>query len=985
MTVEAKLRITPQLEAVVAGLRGLLGDVRNLESGVRQADQNGTFSKTRAGLASINEQLAQAKTLFLQFVGVQAGLAGLGALARMSDEYQGLNARLKIATRNQEEFRAALSQTKTLAAQYNQPLAETSSLYTRMLSALRPLGGGIRETGTATEAMLAALKITGATSAEASSAILQFSQAMGSGVLRGEEFNAIQEAAPRLLQAVAEGMGKERFELKALAEQGALTTSAVVSALARTLPQLRQEAATVPATISGALQQVRDAYAQFIGKSAEANGAAAAAVQALKLLAENIGIVAGAISLLASAWAIAKLALWAGVITGTTAAWGGLLALIGGPVGLIVALTAVAAAWLAVGTAQDKARDKSEEGIKKQLAAAREELRLAEEGAGNSPGRRLLMTAAARRKVDALQAELDDFAAKRNGAYRGQRTETQLDDPKFLADLKKDFGTRQELIKEFAEKRMRVEMYYDAQIAKARKANDAAEVNRLKKERTDRLKEVAVAQKDGLQKFDLRDTTTRLVQAKQLYDKDFELLADATQREKLLLQEKFDQGLVDLDRYLAEKKRLQDAEANNDKARLQGQLDEERRVLAINQKRLLIAKDPNSKEQAQEAVLAGQIKVAQLEADIEKKERDRIANGRQLKDEAVKLTAELREQLKTVDAQVKQLRGTETLADIQRRVQDQFAPQLAREFQLGGDGSGTQALIDNTVRREELNRQQALLAQARTDLAQREEAIRIQEAAGAIDAEEAERQLLAARRAQLPVLQELARLLQALAVSPAEQAQAAQAELENKRLADLRTEAQKTLTATAKTGLGQFFQDIVTGSKTAGEALRSMLGNFANQMLQLISQRLGARLFESFGLGRVVDSAASFVATTFGFHQGGVVSEGGATFTRSLNLSPLAVALAPRYHSGGIVGMAPNERLAVLQDGEEVLTANDPRHVNNYRGSGMVVNSSVTVNGAGGTTAAQQGAGADLSRAIEGAIDSWAVKQSRPGGILSRN
>jgi hypothetical protein len=83
--------------------------------------------------------------------------------------------------------------------------------------------------------------------------------------------------------------------------------------------------------------------------------------------------------------------------------------------------------------------------------------------------------------------------------------------------------------------------------------------------------------------------------------------------------------------------------------------------------------------------------------------------------------------------------------------------------------------------------------------------------------------------------------------------------------------------------------------------------------------------------------------------------------------------------------MAPNERLAVLQDGEEVLTAKDPRHVNNYRGSGLVVNSSVTVNGAGGTTAAQQGAGADLSRVIEGAIDTWAVKQSRPGGILSRN
>jgi hypothetical protein len=84
-----------------------------------------------------------------------------------------------------------------------------------------------------------------------------------------------------------------------------------------------------------------------------------------------------------------------------------------------------------------------------------------------------------------------------------------------------------------------------------------------------------------------------------------------------------------------------------------------------------------------------------------------------------------------------------------------------------------------------------------------------------------------------------------------------------------------------------------------------MLGNFANQMLQLITQRLGARLFESFGLGRVVDSAASFVATTFGFHQGGVVSAGGATFTRRLDLSPLAVAMAPPVPHRGHCGHGP--------------------------------------------------------------------------------
>jgi hypothetical protein len=806
---------------------------------------------------------------------------------------------------------------------------------------------------------------------------------------------------------LAAGLGKPKSELKALAEQGQLTTAAVVGALNKALPQLQRDAATMGGTISGAYDQVRAAVMQYVGANAEANGSARITVDLLRALAENIGVVIGLLQALAAvliagaigrgAVALAALggsagtaAVGVGVLTG---AMRGLLVLIGGPTGLAVAVGTLAAAWLGLSVVKQKAANQASDQARKELADLKVELADFEsrKKEGKATGPEFVAAPGLRARIRDLEKavgisdEADANAAQSRRENRRFEGTSSLQDPATIKRFQDENKLRSDIVKKFADDRAAYVKAKDLEISAAQERNDQATAKRLTREKAGYLAEQKRAEREQLKSFDIRDTVTRLAQAKQLYDQDFELLADATQREKVLLQEKFDQGLVDLVSYLADKKRLQNAEANDEKARLQAQLDEEQRVLAVNQKRLRLAKDPNAREQAQESVLASQIKIAQLETDIEKKGRDRVANSRQLNDEAAKLTSELREQLKTVDTQLKQSRGAETLADIQRRVQDQFAPQLAREFQLGGDGTATQALIDNTVRREELSRQQALLAQARTDLAQREEAIRIQEAAGAIDAEEAERQLLDARRAQLPVLQELARLLQALAVSPAEKAQAAQADLENKRLADLRTEAQKTLTATAKNGLGQFFQDIVTGSKTAGEALRSMLGNFANQMLQLITQRLGARLFESFGLGRVVDSAASFVATTFGFHQGGVVSAGGATFTRRLDLSPLAVAMAPRYHTGGIVGMAPNERLAVLQDGEEVLTAKDPRHVNNYRGSGLVVNSSVTVNGAGGTTAAQQGAGADLSRVIEGAIDTWAVKQSRPGGILSRN
>ncbi len=165
-----------------------------------------------------------------------------------------------------------------------------------------------------------------------------------------------------------------------------------------------------------------------------------------------------------------------------------------------------------------------------------------------------------------------------------------------------------------------------------------------------------------------------------------------------------------------------------------------------------------------------------------------------------------------------------------------------------------------------------------------------------------------------------------------------------------------------------------------------MLGGFANQMLQLISQRLGAKLFESFGLGKVVDTAATYISSAFGFHAGGVVGSAGASFTRSIALPPGMLNLVPRFHSGGIAGLGPRERLGVLLDDEEVITRDDPRHAWNGGGGagGVQINSNVSVNGAQGDKRDQERAAADLDRIINGAIGQWAIREGRPGGVLAR-
>lgn len=1011
MTVEAKLKVTPEVADALKSLKAVRAGILGIGEATKQASSEPAFTKTREGLGDISSRLSSMHKQLLAFFGLQQGSEALAGIARMSDNYASMHARLRIVTNGQAEFNTAMAQAKGLAAQYNQPLTETVALYTRVLSAVRPLGGGVREANVATTALVASLKISGASAAESSSAILQFSQALGSGVLRGEEFNAINEAAPRLLDALAAGLGKPKSELKALAEQGQLTTSAVVSALQRELPKLQSEAAKIPPTLGGAFQQVRDAVAQYIGKQTEANGVAATTVGILHLVARNIDLLVASLQVLAAVSMAAIIGRGTAALVAMAAAstsavtvigaltWSmrGLLALVGGPLGLVAALASLAAGWTAVEYAKSNARQRTEGDARRELGDLQREVAQLEAAKASKTldGPGSVRLSELRRNMRFLQSEVDEFDRYNNGAFRGLRQPggNGLEDPATLKKFQDDYKLRSDIVKKFADERATYLAAKNKEIEAATARGDAAAARKAGADKLGYLKEQKRAESEALKAYDTRDALTRLAQAKQLYDKDFELLADATKREKALVQERFDAGLVDLQSYLAEKARLSQAESQQEVDRLNARLTEERRVLALNEARYKKAKTANDKEQVMESLVQSRQKVAELETEIERKERDRINNNRQLGLEAEKFTRELADQNRQIETQLKQLRGTESDADIARRIQDQFTPQIQKEFQLGGDGSRTQELADATIRKEILAKREREYSRAVSAMRTQEEALRLVQEQGGATAEETEARILELRRQELPTIRALAAELARLAQNPDDKARAAQVKVEIDRLGDQRTELQKSLQNSARQGFGTFFSDILTGAKTAGDALRSMLANFANQMLTLIGQRLGAKLFESFGLGKMVDGIGTFVTSLFGFHSGGVVSAGGASFTRAMpaGMAALAASIAPRYHGGGIAGfkpLKPNERLSVLEDGEEVLTASNPRHIRNQRagagGSGMQVQTSVVVNGAGGATQQQESAGLDLSNMINGAIDQWAIKQSRPGGVLAK-
>ena len=92
------------------------------------------------------------------------------------------------------------------------------------------------------------MTIAGASTAEASNAMLQLSQALGSGVLRGDELNSIFEQAPNLIQSIADYMDVPIGQIRAMAQEGQLSADIVKAAIFASADDINEKFNQMPMT-----------------------------------------------------------------------------------------------------------------------------------------------------------------------------------------------------------------------------------------------------------------------------------------------------------------------------------------------------------------------------------------------------------------------------------------------------------------------------------------------------------------------------------------------------------------------------------------------------------------------------------------------------------------------------------------------------------------------------------------------------------------
>ncbi|ENF9786889.1 phage tail tape measure protein [Escherichia coli] len=265
---------------------------RTMQNGGRQSAA--ASREMRRALAEVTDQINTAKSSALNMAGAFAGAFATGHLISLADEWNSVNARLKQASQSSDDFQVSQRELMAISQRTGTAFSDNASLFARSAASMREYGYSSEEVLKVTEAISTGLKLSGASTAEASSVITQFSQALAQGVLRGEEFNSVNENGDRVIRALAAGMGVARKDLKAMADNGKLTADKVVPALISQLGALRDEYAAMPDTVSSSATKVENAFMAWVGGANEASGVTKTLSGVLNGIAGNIDTVATA-------------------------------------------------------------------------------------------------------------------------------------------------------------------------------------------------------------------------------------------------------------------------------------------------------------------------------------------------------------------------------------------------------------------------------------------------------------------------------------------------------------------------------------------------------------------------------------------------------------------------------------------------------------------------------------------------------------------
>jgi len=905
MAANPNLRV--RISADLADIKQGLGVLRSDFAKLKtEAARSGpNTSSWVSGLKAARQQL-------LGFVAAYASLRSLGALAKVSDEAAGITGRLRLATKSQEEFNAAQDETFAIAQRTQANWKETVGLYSKVAQTADQVGLSQKKQLELTEAVSMALAISGSTGEEANGVMRQFGQALGSSRVQAEEFNSINEGGQRIVQSLAKHLGIATGQVKAYVNAGKVSNKDLAQSQIADLETLRAEYARMPKTISGAFEEIRNSFVLFISNQNNATGSSQAFVGVLKDVAAGLpDFFEPILQVMVQLAKAMKGAETAAEGLGDKASWLG-------DIGQFLAsvFRVVAAAGIVVKNVVE------------------------------------IATVALVSLADAGITAASALVQYVGGAFRNISNSWQaLKDEGPIAAMKA-FGDGVGQVMDGLESK-RQSVINSFRTASSMIRNDAAEMTR------------GVAALFA----DIEATTARV------RGKPSEIAPDgsggtspgkgnaakAVAASNALMRDSVTRALAELDRlYQGNEIGLKEYFATRLKLQQQS-ID-----LEIEQARMQLAA---TKDKGQRL---------KLEEQILKLERDRADAGTAAAREQAKAEEELASALGDVKIRLMELDGRTGAAE-RAKLEGQYLDLLKR-LEAESDKTGqamVRNLIDRLVDKAKTDELKAAGEKITSALQAKETNVSAQVAGGMLGYGEGERQLAAARAqalVDLRALREASRLaMEAMRKGSPEQAAAVAGieEIDAQIATVVASQSvwRQKMEDIGASAFGDFLADLTTGAKTFKEAFGDMVKSFVQGVARMIAQEVALRAIRSLmsgwgGAGSVgpVQRESIPVGT---LHTGGLAGRG----TRRIQVSPMLFGAAPRYHSGGIAGLKPDEVPAILQTGERVLSRSQTKA---YDAGGGVMKIEIVNNGSPARVDSAQmskgGGGEDILKLVLSAV-----------------
>ena len=249
------------------------------------------FDKTTKSIDTTESSM-----LSLSRVAVSLGAAlSVKQIAEYADAWATVNNKLSNSLRPNEQLVDVTQRVFDITQQTRSSLDATASLYARLERATRQYGTSAGDLAKLTTIINQGFVVSGATAQEAENAIIQLSQGLASGALRGEEFNSVNEQGNRLIVALADSMGVSIGEMRNMAAQGKLTTDVVVNGLLSQGAVIGKEFANTTTTISQALQVAGNNVTKFFGENSTVKSFSAVFSSSIITASENLGALSNAL------------------------------------------------------------------------------------------------------------------------------------------------------------------------------------------------------------------------------------------------------------------------------------------------------------------------------------------------------------------------------------------------------------------------------------------------------------------------------------------------------------------------------------------------------------------------------------------------------------------------------------------------------------------------------------------------------------------